>query len=42
MLAENYYMNSRQEDELGEFVWEEMETLDGTKRIKRYLDNNKI
>jgi hypothetical protein len=39
MFAEHHYMNSGvQRDENGEFEWINMPTIDGTKRVKKYID----
>jgi hypothetical protein len=40
MFAEHYYLSggSTQRDEHGEFEWIEMPTIDGTKRVKKYID----
>jgi len=41
MFAEHHYMNSEnavQRDEDGEYQWIDMPTIDGTKRVKKYID----
>lgn len=45
MFAEHHYLNSepaRQSDERGEYEWVDMPTIDGTKKVKKYIDNIEI